>query len=102
MATNKDYMKALLSKLDELPPERVVEVEDFVDFLRHREQDQYPVQGAARASQNRQWGQSQYHDVSTDCLCSGFGGRPRRLGRARRASAFSICSRKQSLPTTTS
>lgn len=51
MATNKDYMKALLSKLDELPPERVVEVEDFVDFLRHREQDQYPVQGAARASQ---------------------------------------------------
>ena len=37
MATNKDYMKVLLSKLDELPPERVVEVEDFVDFLRHRE-----------------------------------------------------------------
>ncbi|MBI3574100.1 MAG: toxin-antitoxin system, antitoxin component, Xre family protein, partial [Gammaproteobacteria bacterium] len=41
MATNKDYMKALLGKLDELPPERVVEVEDFVDFLRHRELDQH-------------------------------------------------------------
>ncbi len=51
MATNKDYMKTLLGKLDELPPERVVEVEDFVDFLRHRELDQHLVQGAARASQ---------------------------------------------------
>jgi hypothetical protein len=51
MATNKDYMKTLLGKLDELPPERVVEVEDFVDFLRHREQDQHLVHGAMRASQ---------------------------------------------------
>ena len=51
MATNKDYMKTLLGKLDELPPERVVEVEDFVDFLCHREQDQHLVQSAAHTSQ---------------------------------------------------
>lgn len=50
MATNKDYMKALLNKLDELPPERVVEVAHFVGCLRHREHDRQPVRGAMRAS----------------------------------------------------
>lgn len=50
MAANKDHMKTLLSKLDELPPERVAEVEDFVDFLRHRGQDQRLVGSAALAS----------------------------------------------------
>lgn len=50
MALNKDHIKSLLNKLDELPPERVSEVEDFVDFLRQRDADRPLVRAAARAS----------------------------------------------------
>lgn len=50
MALNKDHIKSLLNKLDELPPERVSEVEDFVDFLRQRDADRPLVRAAAHAS----------------------------------------------------
>lgn len=33
--------EALIEKIRSLPAERVVEVEDFVDFLRHREDDRH-------------------------------------------------------------
>lgn len=51
MALNKDHIKNLLNKLDELPPERVVEVEDFVDFLRQRDTDHALVRATTRASE---------------------------------------------------
>lgn len=42
---------ALIEKLKELPPERVAEVEDFVDFLRARAQDQRLTKAAAKAAE---------------------------------------------------
>jgi hypothetical protein len=39
MATNPDQIRALLDKLDRLPPERVTEVQDFVEFLASKERD---------------------------------------------------------------
>lgn len=42
--------QAVLDKLKGLPPERVAEVEDFVDFLRTRNEDQRLTQAAAKAS----------------------------------------------------
>lgn len=32
MATDSNRVRALIEKLDQLPPERVAKVEDFVDF----------------------------------------------------------------------
>ncbi len=40
----------LLDKLKELPPQRLAEVEDFVDFLRTRDERRL-TQAAARASE---------------------------------------------------
>jgi hypothetical protein len=40
----------LLRKLRDLPPEKVAEVEDFVDFLRERLADRGLARAAARAS----------------------------------------------------
>ena len=40
----------LLSKLRDLPPDRLAEVEDFVDFLRERTADRALVWSAAAAS----------------------------------------------------
>ena len=39
MAKSSNQMRTLLDKIDQLPPERVAEVEDFVDFLQHKDQD---------------------------------------------------------------
>ena len=41
----------LLEKLRTLPPERIAEVEDFVDFLRLREQEHALTQAATRVSE---------------------------------------------------
>jgi hypothetical protein len=41
----------LVNKLRTLPPERLVEVEDFVDFLRLRDDDRHLVTAAARVSE---------------------------------------------------
>lgn len=41
----------LIEKLKSLPPQRQAEVEDFVDFLRSREEDQRLTRAAARASE---------------------------------------------------
>ncbi|MBM3358091.1 MAG: DUF2281 domain-containing protein [Betaproteobacteria bacterium] len=43
--------QALLEKLKALPPERVAEVEDFVDFLRTRDGERAAVRAAARAAE---------------------------------------------------
>ena len=42
---------ALIKKLKRLPPERVAEVEDFVDFLRSRDEDRALERSATRAAE---------------------------------------------------
>ncbi|MCU0291023.1 MAG: hypothetical protein MUF10_03405 [Thermoanaerobaculaceae bacterium] len=46
-----DLVDTLVSKLRTLPPEKLVEVEDFVDFLRVRDDDRHLVTAAARLSE---------------------------------------------------
>lgn len=41
----------LLEKISRLPPERVAEVEDFVDFIAQRDTDRELDRAAARASE---------------------------------------------------
>jgi hypothetical protein len=48
---NKPDEQALLEKLKALPPERVAEVEDFVDFLRTRGDAQLLTRAGARAAE---------------------------------------------------
>ncbi|MDP1717076.1 MAG: DUF2281 domain-containing protein [Burkholderiales bacterium] len=48
---NNPDEQALLEKLKQLPPERVAEVEDFVDFLRSRSETQQLTQAAARVAE---------------------------------------------------
>lgn len=43
--------QALLEKIKQLPPRRLAEVEDFVDFLRARDAEQRLTNAAARASE---------------------------------------------------
>jgi hypothetical protein len=47
MATPHDQ---LIEKISRLPPERVAEVEDFVDFLAQRDTDRQLARAAAAAS----------------------------------------------------
>jgi hypothetical protein len=44
-------VEELLEKIKSLPPERLAEVEDFVDFLAHRD-DRRLAQAAARMSED--------------------------------------------------
>ena len=39
MATQREHIKSLIGKLEALPPERLDEVEDFIDFLEQRNLD---------------------------------------------------------------
>ena len=41
----------LLEKIRRLPPERVAEVEDFVDFLRSRDEEQQLTRAASQLSE---------------------------------------------------
>ncbi len=43
--------QALIEKLKHLPPERVAEVEDFVDFLRSRDEERALQRAAMRAAE---------------------------------------------------
>lgn len=51
MAQAKAIDQDLLEKIRRLPPERVAEVEDFVDFLRTRDQDHSLTRLAAKRSE---------------------------------------------------
>ena len=44
--------QTLIEKIQSLPPERVEEVEDFVDFLKTRDQDRALVHAAVRLSED--------------------------------------------------
>ena len=48
---NNQSEQSILEKLKGLPPERVAEVEDFVDFLRARAAAQHLVKSATKASE---------------------------------------------------
>ena len=48
MATPHDQ---LIEKISRLPPDRVAEVEDFVDFLAQRDTDRHLVRAATGASE---------------------------------------------------
>ena len=52
MHTHRDREETLLGKILTLPPEKVSEVEDFVDFLRARQDDRLLVASAGRLSEN--------------------------------------------------
>lgn len=43
--------QVLLDKIRQLPPQRLAEVEDFVDFLREREAEQRLTHAATKASE---------------------------------------------------
>jgi hypothetical protein len=43
--------QVLIEKIKQLPPQRVAEVEDFVDFLRAREDDRHLTHAAAKAGE---------------------------------------------------
>lgn len=51
MATDSDHFRALMEKLNKLPPERVAEVEDFVDYLRLKDQDHTLAATATKVSE---------------------------------------------------
>jgi hypothetical protein len=44
--------QALIEKIRSLPPEKIAELEDFVDFLRQRSEDQILTKAAAKLSEN--------------------------------------------------
>lgn len=44
--------QALIEKIRSLPPERVAEVEDFVDFLSRRDSERRLVKAAAKLSEH--------------------------------------------------
>jgi len=51
MAKPRPAEEELLAKIRRLPPERVAEVEDFVDFLRLRDEERSLTDAASRLSE---------------------------------------------------
>lgn len=51
MTTQNLQMKALIEKLEELPPETVNEVAQFVEFLGYRDEDRRLVEAAMKLSE---------------------------------------------------
>lgn len=58
--------QVLLDKIKQLPPQRMAEVEDFVDFLRAREDELRLVHAAAKASEASEASFVQAWDNSED------------------------------------
>lgn len=51
MAKGSNQRSTLIEKIDSLPPERVDEVEDFVDFLRQKDQDRQLTHAATKTAE---------------------------------------------------
>jgi hypothetical protein len=51
MATNRNHIRELIDKLEALPPERIAEVEDFIDFLKSRDSDRQLTRAAAKTAE---------------------------------------------------
>jgi hypothetical protein len=43
--------RALIEKMQTLPPDKLAEIEDFIDFLQQRELDRQLVEAAAQTSE---------------------------------------------------
>jgi hypothetical protein len=52
MQVQTQQIEQLANKLKTLSPERITEVEDFIDFLRHRDENRQLTQLAMNASQS--------------------------------------------------
>lgn len=52
MSTQHQQEQAIIEKIRALPPERVAEVEDFVDFLRMRGDDRRLTRAATKLSED--------------------------------------------------
>ena len=52
MQPQNNFQKNLIEKISALPPEKVAEVEDFVDFLSQRLNDRQLTQAAMKLSEN--------------------------------------------------
>lgn len=52
MPSSKHSEEELLQKVRSLPPERVAEIEDFVDFLRLRDEERRLTEAASRLSES--------------------------------------------------
>ena len=52
VAPFSQHEQILISKIRVLPPERLIEVEDFIDFLRQTSEDRQLRQAAARLSED--------------------------------------------------
>jgi len=58
MAKSSSQRSTLIEKIDTLSPERVEEVEDFVDFLRQKDQDRQLTRAATKTAEpslNKVW-----------------------------------------------
>lgn len=51
MATQREHIQDLIGKLEALPPERLDEVEDFIDFLEQRNLDRRLTQAATQMAE---------------------------------------------------
>jgi len=51
MATERNHIHELIDKLESLPPERINEVEDFIDFIKQRDQDRQLTHAATKTAE---------------------------------------------------
>lgn len=51
MAIEHTHIRTLIDKLQALPPERIAEVEDFIDFLKDRDYELQLTHAAAKAGE---------------------------------------------------
>ena len=51
MKINVQQQKGLIDKIGKLTPDRITQVEDFIDFLRQRDQDRRLTQASAKLSE---------------------------------------------------
>lgn len=51
MTTARNRINDLIEKLETLPPERIAEVEDFIDFVKQRDTDLQLTHAAAKAAE---------------------------------------------------
>ncbi len=51
MATKRNHILELISKLETLPPERINEVDDFIEFLKQRDRNRQLTLAATRTAE---------------------------------------------------
>ncbi len=51
MATERNHINELIDKLEALPPERIDEVENFIDFIKQRDQNRQLTHAAMKMAE---------------------------------------------------